>query len=79
MTATFKTYSTAGAFRRAVEERLRKTSLADQIDINRLRRHLSFDRLLARLFHGEKEPWILKGGYALNYASATHDQRWTWI
>ena len=63
--ATFKTYSTAGAFRRAVEERLRKTSQADQIDINRLRRQLSFDRLLARLFHGEKEPWILKGGYAL--------------
>lgn len=26
---------------------------------------MSFDRLLARLFHGETEPWILKGGYAL--------------
>jgi len=63
--ATFQNIFQAGAFRRAVEERLRTTSQTDQIDINRLRRQLSFDRLLARLFHGEKEPWILKGGYAL--------------
>ena len=60
-----KTYSTAGAFRRVLEERLKKTSQADQTDLNRLRRQVSFDRLLARLFHGETVPWILKGGYAL--------------
>jgi hypothetical protein len=60
-----KTYSTAGAFRRSFEERLRKTSRADQTDLNRLRRQVSFDRLLARLFHGKTVPWILKGGYAL--------------
>jgi hypothetical protein len=60
-----RTYSTAGAFRRSLEERLKTTSQADQIDINRLRRQLSFDRLLARFFRGDTEPWILKGGYAL--------------
>lgn len=60
-----KTYSTAGAFRRSLEERLKKMSQTDQIEINRLRRQLSFDRLLARLFQGETDPWILKGGYAL--------------
>jgi len=60
-----KTYSTAGAFRRALEERLKRTSQADQTDLNRLRRQVSFDRLLARLFHGKTVPWILKGGYAL--------------
>jgi len=58
-------YATAGAFRRALEERLRRASLTDQIDPNRLRRQVSFDRLLARLFREEPAPWVLKGGYAL--------------
>jgi hypothetical protein len=60
-----KAYSTAGAFRRALEERLKATSQADEIDVNRLRRQVSFDRLLARLFREESAPWALKGGYAL--------------
>ena len=60
-----RTYATAGAFRRALEERLKRASLADQIDPNRLRRQVSFDRLLARLFREEATPWVLKGGYAL--------------
>ena len=53
------------AFRRALEERLKKTSQADRIDINRLRRLVSFDRLLARLFREDSAPLVLKGGYAL--------------
>lgn len=60
-----KRYTTAGAFRRALEERLKKTSQTEQTDINRLRRQVSFDRLLARLFHDGSVPWVLKGGYAL--------------
>jgi len=60
--ATTKTYATAGAFRVALEERLRRRSQTDQIDINRLRRQVSFDRLLARLFHEDSVPWALKGG-----------------
>jgi hypothetical protein len=60
-----RTYATAGAFRRALEERLKRASLTDQIDLNRLRRQVSFDRLLARLFREESAPWVLKGGYAL--------------
>jgi hypothetical protein len=39
--------------------------LTDQIDPNRLRRQVSFDRLLARLFREDPAPWVLKGGYAL--------------
>ena len=58
-------YATAGAFRRALEERLKRVSLTDQIDPNRLRRQVSFDRLLARLFREDPAPWVLKGGYAL--------------
>lgn len=60
-----RTHATAGAFRRALEERLKRASLTDQIDPNRLRRQVSFDRLLARLFREESAPWVLKGGYAL--------------
>ena len=63
--ARTKTYVTAGAFRVALEERLRRRSQADRIDINRLRRQVSFDRLLARLFREDSVPWVLKGGYAL--------------
>ena len=63
--APIKTYATAAAFRVALEERLRRRSQTDRIDINRLRRQVSFDRLLARLFHEDSVPWALKGGYAL--------------
>jgi len=60
-----KKYATAGAFRRALEERLKATSMNEQTDLNRLRRQVSFDRLLARLFRHAAPPWLLKGGYAL--------------
>lgn len=60
-----KTYASAGAFRRALEERLKNMSMTEQVDVNRLRRQVSFDRLLARLFRDDAAPWVLKGGYAL--------------
>ena len=65
-------YATAGAFRRALEERLKGISQTEQVDLNRLRRQVSFDRLLARLFQDDGAPWVLKGGYALElrYKSA---------
>jgi hypothetical protein len=65
MMATARTYATAGAFRRALEERLKNLSRAEQVDINRLRRYVVFDRLRARLFANDAAPWALKGGYAL--------------
>jgi len=60
-----KTYATSGAFRRALEDRLRRIGEIEQVDLNRLRRQVAFDRLLARLFQSEAAPWALKGGYAL--------------
>jgi hypothetical protein len=60
-----RVYSTAEAFRRALEERLKRTSQGEQIDLNDLRRQVAFDRLLARLFREERVPWTLKGGYAM--------------
>ncbi len=58
-------YKTAAAFRRALEERLRRQSLEGGQPLARLRKMVAFDRFLARL--GKKEPkaWIVKGGFAL--------------
>lgn len=58
-------YATAKAFRRALEDRLNKAAEVEQIQVNRLRRQVAFDRLLARLFRIDPAPWFLKGGYAL--------------
>jgi hypothetical protein len=58
-------YASAEAFRRALEARLNKAAEAELVQINRLRRQVAFDRLLARLFRTGPAPWVLKGGYAL--------------
>jgi hypothetical protein len=58
-------YATATAFRRALEDRLQQWSVAENLDIQRLRRQVAFDRLLARLFQENNPPWLLKGGYAM--------------
>ncbi len=58
-------YVSAGALRRALEDRLRQAASAQQIDLARVRRQVAFDRLLARLFHSAKALWALKGGYAM--------------
>lgn len=72
-----KRYATAMAFRRALEDRLKVIAGEERLELQRLRRELSFDRLLARLFAEEKAPWVLKGGYALELrlkeARATRD------
>ena len=60
-----KTYSSATAFRRALEDRLNAQSKAEGIDLQRMRRQVAFDRLLVRLFTGSHPSWCLKGGYAL--------------
>ena len=58
-------YATAMAFRRALEDRLKTIAAEERVELRRLRREISFDRLLARLFAMKEAPWILKGGYAL--------------
>jgi hypothetical protein len=60
-----RVYATAKAFRTALEDRLNKAGEVEQIQLNRLRRQVAFDRLLARLFRNDPPPWVLKGGYAL--------------
>jgi Nucleotidyl transferase AbiEii toxin, Type IV TA system len=63
-----KRYATATAFRRALEGRLQDNAGKESVDLQRLRRQVAFDRLLARLFQGAHPralPWVLKGGYAM--------------
>ncbi len=63
-----KRYATAAAFRRALEDRLQDIAGTENVDLQRLRRQVAFDRLLARLFQAAQPralPWALKGGYAM--------------
>jgi hypothetical protein len=52
-------------------------SQATNIDLQRLRRKVAFERLLARFFVNGSNTWVLKGGYALEmrfaHARATKD------
>ena len=58
-------YASGPALRTALEERLKRVSREDGIDLQRLRRQVAFDRFLARLFRGPNTNWVLKGGYAM--------------
>lgn len=58
-------YASATAFRAGLESRLKVISQNEGIDLQRLRRQVSFDRLLARIFSDRSTPWLLKGGYAM--------------
>src|SRR3989338_3345205 len=64
-----KKYENANAFRRALEDRLKNIAREQSIPLDRLRRRITFDRFLARLFNrsNPKPQWLLKGGYALEF------------
>jgi Nucleotidyl transferase AbiEii toxin, Type IV TA system len=75
-----KTYRSAADFRRALEDRLQDIAKKEAVDLQRIRRQVAFDRLLARLFadgQPSKLPWALKGGYAMElrmrFARTTKD------
>ncbi len=60
-----KVYKTGASFRTALEDRLGKIAMEESVDLQRIRRQVSFDRLLARLGSTPDSPWVLKGGYAM--------------
>ena len=72
-----KKYNTPHSLLMAINDRLQTVSKNEKIAISRLRMRLAFDRLLIRLFHIKKCPWVLKGGYAMELrikkARATKD------
>ncbi len=66
MTQEPTSYGSPAAFRQALEERLRARAAREGRDLGRLRRLVSMDRMLARLFaQGDRSPWIVKGAYGL--------------
>lgn len=60
-----KTYANAAAFLAALSAHLRKAAEKRNVSIASLRDKLAIERLLARLFHEENPPWLLKGGYSM--------------
>jgi hypothetical protein len=57
-------YVSAGAFRTALEARLRMEQ-TDGVGVSRLRKRVVVERLLARLQEVAPGRWYLKGGFAL--------------
>lgn len=53
-------YQNGGAFRRALEDRLRAQSLKSSVALVRLRKMVAFDRFLARLLLAQPDTWVLK-------------------
>lgn len=60
-------YTSAVAFRTALEQRLQAVAADRSIPLARLRKLVVFDRLMARLVIVAPNRWILKGAVALNY------------
>lgn len=58
-------YKTAAAFRRALEDRLQGIAAQNNLELQRMRRKVAFNRFLARMFHAKNSGWILKGGYSM--------------
>lgn len=76
-------YGDAGAFRQALEQRLRARAAGDGARLARDRKRVAFDRLLARLNEVAPGDWLLKGGFALDLrladrARATRDVDLDW-
>ncbi len=59
------TYGTPRALRVALEQRLLTRSNASGVGLDRLRRRVIFERIVARLQGAEPGRWVLKGGMAL--------------
>jgi hypothetical protein len=58
-------YATPQALRMAIEQRLRNRSEQTGIALDRLRRRIIFERIVARLIIADPGRWVLKGGMAL--------------
>lgn len=65
------TFKQPSDFRRSLENRLHRISIEQNRDLERLRRQVAFDRLLARICHPTDPTFILKGGYAMELRMAT--------
>jgi len=73
MMAGIGSYSSAAAFRQALEDRLKTEALRTGVAYDRLRKEAAFQRLLARLQRvAPPDSWALKGALALIARIGTH-------
>lgn len=80
---TTRSYATAEAFRRALEDRIGNMSRDTGLSHDRIRKDVAFQRLIARFAALGNEQWALKGGVALLWrthadARATRDVDANW-
>lgn len=76
-------YESAAAFRVALEQRLKNDAAAGGPSLQRARKRVAFERLLARLEATAPDQWLVKGGFALELrvadrARATKDVDLDW-
>lgn len=64
-------FKTPTDFRRSLEARLKSIAIKNNQDLQRLRRKVAFERLLARIFYKDSDSFVLKGGYAMELRFAT--------
>ena len=63
-------YATAAALRAALDQRLVTEANTSGTDLTRLRRRVTFERLLVRFALADSERWVLKGGAAVEVRMA---------
>ncbi|MFN2488278.1 MAG: nucleotidyl transferase AbiEii/AbiGii toxin family protein [Actinomycetota bacterium] len=84
MMAGVGSYSSAAAFRQALEDQLKSEALRTGVPYDRLRKEAAFQRLLARVQRvSTPDSWALKGTLALiarigTHVRATHDVDANW-
>lgn len=64
-------FKTATDFRKSLEARLKRVAEKTNQDLQRIRRKVAFERLLARIFHEDADGFVLKGGYAMELRFST--------
>jgi hypothetical protein len=64
-------FKTATDFRKSLEARLKSIAEKTNQDLQRLRRKVAFERLLARIFYRNSDGFVLKGGYAMELRFST--------
>ncbi len=63
-------YTSAAAFRQALEERLKNEAASTGLGLARLRKRVAFELFLRRLLVVAPDRWVLKGALALNFRLA---------
>jgi hypothetical protein len=61
-----KKFTSAAAFKTSLEARLRTHAQELSVPFQTIQLKFVIERLLARLFHGDDVPWLLKGGFAMD-------------